>query len=75
MWKRAVWEEKRGGRIYEEEGPVPSKWVSEKHNVVKWPNKNEKQAFHTCASPQPNWLSFKLKKVKHTSGRQFYIDV
>lgn len=64
-WSRAVWKE--DGQ--EEEGVVPSIWISVSENVVKWPSRiNAIRAMKELRHPEKKWECFELIKVKITSG-------
>ena len=69
-WAKAVWYE--NGK--ETEDTIPGNWVDVRKGVVFWPPKTvpvtqQIKLFNARASPRDNWQSFKLKKVKHESGR------
>ena len=65
QWVRAVWFE--NGR--EVEGVAPSIWI--KRGTVFWPQgANAEPAYVNRAEPnEKTWRSFKLVKVKFTSGK------
>ncbi|XP_063061789.1 uncharacterized protein si:dkey-242h9.3 isoform X2 [Engraulis encrasicolus] len=69
MYAKAVWKE---GNI-EEEGVIPDKWIDREKKIVKWPQmsstKTEK-AMKDRITPQPDWLTFPLVKVKFTSDNR-----
>jgi len=63
MWSRAVWLE----REREEEGVVPSNWVTD--DYVNWPSGcDATRAMAEQKNPGANWRKFKLVKVKLRSG-------
>ena len=64
MYAKAVWmEESR-----ETEGTVPINWVDREKGVVMWPKNKATKAFKLKQDPEEDWLSFKLIKIKMTSG-------
>lgn len=65
MWIRAVWRE--GDR--EEEGVIPSVWVSEK--FVFWPpGTNAEKAVKNKEVPSSSWKRFDLIKIKHQAAKR-----
>lgn len=69
MWIRAVWRE--GDR--EEEGVIPSVWVSEK--FVFWPpGTNAEKAVKNKEVPSSSWKRFDLIKIKHQAGKIYCLE-
>lgn len=63
IWSLAAWLE----GSTEEEGVIPSSWITENH--VRWPcGLNVMRAMRELRMPDNKWDSFKLIKVKCTSG-------
>jgi hypothetical protein len=71
LWVRAVWFEKG----METEGVAPSNWL--RGGRVFWPNKaNAEPAYNAREEPNEKlWRSFKLVKIKFTSGELQFCSV
>lgn len=67
MYAKAVWLE----NDRETEGAVPLNWVDREKGILMWPKKNPTRAFKLKENPKDDWMSFKLIKIKVTSGMLF----
>jgi hypothetical protein len=61
-WTRAVWKEGSTTR----EGVVPSTWIL--GSFLRWPCKDFRTAAMEKQVPSSEWKSFKVVKIKFSSG-------
>ena len=64
-WARAVWNE--DGKSFA--GTCPYNWIDEEKKVLRWPVKiNSLRAMNEERTPEENWRTFQLIKIKLRSG-------
>lgn len=59
----------------EMEGTVPAIWVDVTEKSVRWPNKKVKYCFLNHVVPKEDWATYRLVKVKFTSGNLILLVV